>query len=107
LLLALPLEYLHDYFRLPRIDFPGAFAGGDADLEPDLDPARPFPLISIIADHTVIRGNIKPITGTIISVIRVFIVIHVITFPGVFPCLFFRRRKPCLGLVPPVTVGHP
>ena len=32
-----------------------AFPGGDADLEPDLDPARPFPLAHIIADHPPIR----------------------------------------------------
>ena len=42
-LLALPLEYLHDCLRLARVYFLGAFPGGDADLEPDLDPARPFP----------------------------------------------------------------
>jgi hypothetical protein len=47
----LPFEYLHDDFRLPRVNDLRAFPGGDADLEPDLDPVRPFPLNCIIADH--------------------------------------------------------
>jgi hypothetical protein len=60
--LALPLEYLHDHFRLPRVNQLRAFPGGDADLEPDPDPARPFPHWYIIADHTPIRRYSRQIT---------------------------------------------
>ena len=60
--LALPLEYLHDHFRLPRVNQLRAFPGGDADLEPDLYPARPFPRRYIIADHTPIRCYSRQIT---------------------------------------------
>jgi hypothetical protein len=65
LLLALPLQYLHDCFRLPGVDFPGAFPGGDADLEPDLDPSRPVLYRYIVADHTDILTYSTPITSAI------------------------------------------
>ena len=75
--LALPLEYLHDHFRLPRVNQLRAFPGGDADLEPDLDPARPFPLRYIIADHTPIRCYSRQITMIIFP-----------AFPSIFFCHF-------------------
>jgi hypothetical protein len=65
LLLALPLQYLHDCFCLPRVYFTGAFPGGDADLESDFDPARPVLYSYIVADHTDIITYSTPITSTI------------------------------------------
>jgi hypothetical protein len=49
--LALPLQYLQDGADLPGVDFFRAFSGDDPDLEPDFDPARPFPLRNIIARY--------------------------------------------------------
>jgi hypothetical protein len=107
-LLALPLEYLHDYLRLPRVYFGCAFPGGDADLVPDLDPVRPFSLRYIIADHSPFSAIIPPIFWAIPNVTIGFIVIHVITFPGCISVSVLCGAASALpGLVPPVTVGHP
>jgi hypothetical protein len=51
LVAVLPLQYLQDGAGLPGVDFASALPGDDPDLEPDFDPARPFPLRNIIADY--------------------------------------------------------
>jgi hypothetical protein len=109
-LLALPLEYLHDYLRLPRVYLLRAFPGGDADLEPDLDAPRPLVLTHIIADHPAIISHSQRD-------------IHLISlpFPGLIPFRFRHSLSPLLSRafpdafgrvrarvpVHPVTVGHP
>ena len=124
--LALPLEYLHDHFRLPRVNQLRAFPGGDADLEPDLDPARPFPLRYIIADHTPIRGYSRQITIIIfpgfpqhflLPFTALFPHCLSVQFPGVFPgaaAPHAGRSIPSPSATrrgarrtPPVQVEHP
>jgi hypothetical protein len=65
IVLALPIEHLQDYRHLTGVYFPCAFAGGDADLEPDLDPARPVPFNHILSDHTPGRCHYRRIPVTI------------------------------------------
>jgi hypothetical protein len=77
--LALPLEYLHDHFRLPRTNFLSAFSGGDADLEPDLDPGRSLPL----CDIKVIKRLLSAIPGELKLRLPRFSV----AIPALFRCL--------------------
>ncbi|MGH3172395.1 MAG: hypothetical protein ACRDPF_00810, partial [Streptosporangiaceae bacterium] len=88
-MLALPLEYLHDHCRLPRVDQLRAFPGGDADLEPDLDPARPFPLGYIIADHTPIRRYRHRIPGVIPVAFLLLSMIHCLSLLPQFVAHFW------------------
>jgi len=64
-LLALPFQYLHNGAGLPGVYFPGAFPGGDADLEPDFDPARAITFRYIIADHADILTYFRCISPAI------------------------------------------
>jgi hypothetical protein len=68
--LAMPLQYLHDCPGLPRVYFFRAFPGDNADLEPDLYPAPPLPLRYIIADHTDIITYFRRIHITVTRVYR-------------------------------------
>jgi hypothetical protein len=79
--LALPLQYLQNGAGLPGVDFLRAFPGGDADLEPDFDPARPIPLRNIIADHPDIIAYFLLIPWTISSLSRTVITAHSGSFP--------------------------
>jgi hypothetical protein len=109
--LALPLEYLHDYLRLPRVYFPRAFPGGDADLEPDLDAPRPLVLTHIIADHPAINSHsqhIIPLISLPIPGLIPFRFRHSLS-PPLSHALrgFFLARARVMVPVHPVTVGHP
>jgi len=79
--LAMPLQYLHDCPGLPGVYFFRAFPGDDADLEPDLNPARPVPLRYIIADHTDILTYSTLNASTIPRLSSTVLAAHFLSFP--------------------------
>jgi hypothetical protein len=78
--LALPLQYLQDGAGLPGVDFFRAFPGDDPDLDPDFDPARPFPLWNIIADHPDILKHCGGIIPAISRVSGLAVLAHFLPF---------------------------
>ena len=106
--LALPLQYLHDCLACRASISLRAFPGGDADLEPDLDPVRPFPLRYIIADHPDIIAYSRRIPRTDFPGFppAVAAAHFLLLFLRAFPWLYLRgralaRRGGCLSIPSP------
>ena len=86
-----PSEQVHDGLGLAGIYFPGAGrVADDVYLEPHFQPARPFVLGQVIADHLV--AGLHPV-AEIAVVGVVIIVVLALSFPGLLCGVLVRRER--------------